>query len=330
VPQQAQSRHVFGTTGLPVSPVAYGTFGLGGGWGEVSDDAVAALRRAFDLGINFIDTARSYGAGEAESTVGRTLADIISSERDELVIATKGGLERTPAGSRRNSDAAYLRASLTDSLRALGTDHVDIYLIHWPDPTVDLAETGAALAGFVQDGLTRHIGVSNCTVEQLRRFSEGARIEVAQFPYNLFRRAIEAENLPYCQQNDIAVMAYQPYAGGLLTGAIGRDTTFAGADWRTGSPEYAGELFEREMDVVDELRLLAAERGCTVAQLALAFVLSGPYRVVPVTGAERPALVDSTADGLSIELSPAERARLTRLAERLAPIEKGGPPARPV
>jgi aryl-alcohol dehydrogenase-like predicted oxidoreductase len=325
---QATTRRAFGRTELQVSPVAFGTFGLGGGWGEVSADAIAALRRAYDLGINFIDTAWSYGAGEAESTIGRTLADIISSDRDELVIATKGGLEKTPGGSHRNSDASYLRAMLAESLRSLGTDHADIYLIHWPDPTIDLAETADALAGLVQAGMTRHIGVSNFTVEQMRQFSEGARIEVAQFPYNLFRRGIEAEHLPYCQENDIAVMAYQPYAGGLLTGAISRDTTFATADWRTGSPEYGGEMLAQEMDVIDELKPIAAKRGCTVAQLALAFVRASPHQVVPVTGAERSDLVDSTVDGLSVDLSPDEWTRLTQLAERLTPIEKGGPPAR--
>jgi aryl-alcohol dehydrogenase-like predicted oxidoreductase len=162
----------------------------------------------------------------------------------------------------------------------------------------------------------------------MRRFSEGARIDVAQIPYNLLRRSAEAEVLPFCQENDIAVMGYQPYAGGLLTGTVTRDAAFGGGDWRARAREYSGVQLSREMDVIEHLKTVAARRGCTLAQLALTWVLASPEQIVPVTGAERPELIESTIAGLEFEMTQEDRAMLADLASRVEQIEKGGPPAR--
>lgn len=322
-------RTTFGKTGLKVSPVAFGSFGLGGGWGTVSEENLTAVRRAYELGVNFFDSAFGYGSGAAEAVLGRCLADIIRTERDEVVLLTKGGVEAKDGAYFRNSDASFLRESLIEGLKHLNTDYIDIYLIHWPDPTIPLAETAGVLKNFVDEGLARHIGISNASVDQMNEFSRGADIEVAQLPYNLFRRNVEDGELAYCADREIGVMGYQPYAGGLLTGALRTEGTFTSGDWRAKSPEYQGEMFSQLSQVVDRLRDLAGERNCSIAQLALAWVLSCETTVVPVTGAETSEHIESTVGGLSIKLSAAERDALTALAADITQISKSGPKSRP-
>ncbi|WP_344417444.1 aldo/keto reductase [Pseudonocardia ailaonensis] len=321
-----------GTTGLRVSPVAFGTFGLGGGWGTVSDGAVAALRRAWERGITLIDTAHAYGFGAAEQVVGRVLATELRTRRDDVVLLTKGGVQAAPGGVVRNSDPGFLDDALTASLRALGTDHVDIHLIHWPDPTVPIERAAEATAGFVERGLTRFTGVSNFSVAQMERFASAGRIDVVQLPYNLLRREIEAEQLPWCRERGIPVLGYQPYAGGLLTGALTRDTVFAPGDWRSRAAEFRGESYAALMDAVDTVRDIASELGCTVPQLALAWVVAQrsilPDGILPVTGADRPEQVDSTLDALELPLDAGRLARIEEAMRGARAVSAAEPPLR--
>jgi aryl-alcohol dehydrogenase-like predicted oxidoreductase len=223
-----------GMTGLKVSPIAFGAWQLGGEWGEFDEQqAVAAIRQARELGVNLFDTAQGYGFGASEQLLGRALRDDLDKRRDDVVIATKGGLRMTDDGVARDASPGFLRGGVEDSLRSLGVDYVDIYQVHWPDPNVPFTETAAALEELVQEGKIRHVGVSNYDVAQMTEFARIRPVETLQPPYHLFRRDIEAGVLPYVHEHDIGVLVYGPLAHGLLTGSMDEQTTFATDDWRS-------------------------------------------------------------------------------------------------
>src|SRR5947209_665066 len=249
-----------GMTGLEVTPVAFGTWQLSGEWGAFDEDAaVAAIRHARELGINFFDTAQAYGFGASERLLGRALRDDLATRREEVVIATKGGLridERR--GLVRDSSPAWLRHGIEESLTALGVDHIDLYQVHWPDPATPLAETAQALDSLVEEGKIRHVGVSNFDVSQMAEFARTRPVETLQPPYHLFRRDIEAEVLPHCRDYDIGVLAYGPLAHGLLSGALNEDTRFAADDWRSGAPFFKGDAYRHNLEVVRELGKFAS------------------------------------------------------------------------
>ena len=210
---------VLGRSGLEVSRIAFGAWQLGGDWGQFDEAAaVAAIRRARELGVNFFDTAQAYGFGASERLLGKALRDELIAHRDELVIATKGGLRMTDAGMVRDASPQWLRAGVDASLAALGIDHIDLYQVHWPDPTVPAAETAGALRELVAEGKIRHVGVSNYDAAQMAEFAATLPVETLQPPYHLFRREIEDEVLPYTRQHNIGVLVYGPLAHGLLTG----------------------------------------------------------------------------------------------------------------
>src|SRR5215210_3486681 len=217
-----------GITGLEVTPLVFGTWQLGGEWGDFDErEATAAIRRARELGINLFDTAQAYGFGASERLLGRALRDELKTNRDALVIATKGGLRMTGDGLVRDSSREWLREGVEDSLRALRVDHIDLYQVHWPDPNVAFAETGEALEELVEEGKIRHAGVSNFDAHQMDEFARTRPVESLQPPYHLFRRGIETDVLPYAQEHDIGILVYGPLAHGLLSGALGEDTEFA-------------------------------------------------------------------------------------------------------
>ena len=249
-----------GRTGLEVAPIAFGTWQLGGEWGAFDEEqAVAAIRHARELGINLFDTAQGYGFGASEQLLGRALRDDLDKRRDEVVIATKGGLRMTDQGLVRDASPDFLRAGLEDSLRALDVDYVDIYQVHWPDPGVPFAETAGGLEQLVQEGKTRHVGVSNYDAAQMAEFARTRPVETLQPPYHLFRRDIEASVLPYAREHDIGVLVYGPLAHGLLTGGMDEHTTFAADDWRRASSVFQGEPFRRNLGCVSQLKRFATD-----------------------------------------------------------------------
>jgi aryl-alcohol dehydrogenase-like predicted oxidoreductase len=231
-----------GMTDLEVSPIAFGTWQLGGEWGQFDEDeAIAAIRQARELGVDLFDSAQGYGFGVSEALLGRALRDDLDNHRDEVVLATKGGLRMTDEGLVRDSSPGWLRAGVEDSLDALGVDHIDVYQVHWPDSKVPFAETAGALQRMVEEGKIRHVGVSNYDAAQMAEFAETRPVETLQPPYDLFRRDIEAAVLPYSREHDIGVLVYGALAHGLLTGAMDENTTFAPDDWRSGAPFFKGE-----------------------------------------------------------------------------------------
>ncbi|GAB7042977.1 MULTISPECIES: aldo/keto reductase [Catenuloplanes] len=311
------NRLPLGADGPRVSRLCLGTWPLSGLWGGGIEPAVHAVRRAFDLGVNFFDTARAYGDGAAEAALARGLGDLVRTHRSELVIVTKGGLRIQGNSVVRDCDPEVLRSGLVASLSALGTDYVDLFLVHWPDPTIPLAETAGVLAGFVEEGLVRRTGVSNFTAGQMAEFGPAA---VAQVPYSLLARGVERDVLPYCRAAGVPVMGWASLAHGLLTGALRPGHTFAPDDWRAYSPVFRGERLAAVATAVDRLAAVAADRGISVAQLALAWVLHQPAGVVPIFGAQEPEHVEDSVRALEVRLDEAELAELGRLVEGAPPV----------
>lgn len=283
---------------ITVSAIAYGTWELGGHWGQVDEEeAIKAIRRARELGVTLFDTAQAYGFGVAEQTLARALRDDLDHRRDELIIATKGGMKFTDVGMPyADSDPGYLRQGLEDSLRALGVDYVDIYQVHAPDPHVPFAETAGLLGEFVTEGKTRHASVSNYNAAQLAEFSARRKPATLQTPYSLFCRAVESAELPYALAHGIGVLAYAPLAHGMLGGTLSEDTPFATDDWRHWNPFFKGEVFRGNLEVVRKLAVFAREQiGVTLPQLALAWTLASQSVDVAIVGARQASHIEESA-----------------------------------
>jgi aryl-alcohol dehydrogenase-like predicted oxidoreductase len=313
-----------GATRLEVTPISYGTWQFGGDWGPVDERAaIGAIGHARALGINFFDTAQAYGFGRAERLLGQALAGELRSERGKLVIATKGGLRMDGDKLVRDASPAWLRKGVESSLEALGIDYVDLYQVHWPDPGTPIPETAGALADLVREGLIRHVGVSNYSPAQITEFATVLPVETVQPPYHLFRRDIESGLLPYAKARDIGVLAYGPLAHGLLGGAITATTTFGASDWRSHSPAFTGPGFLRNLEVVQALRRFAADRGATISQLAVAWVLAHPAVQVAIVGARTPEHLDESVGAAELRLSQDDLAEIDRIMAAAVPV--GGP-----
>jgi aryl-alcohol dehydrogenase-like predicted oxidoreductase len=320
-----------GITELEVSPVAFGTWQLGGDWGQFDEVAAAtAIRSAYELGINFFDSAQAYGFGAAERLLGRALRGELDRHRDEVVIATKGGLRIDERhGLVRDSSPAWLRRGVDQSLAALGVDHIDLYQIHWPDPQTPPAETAEALEQLVEVGKIRHVGVSNFTAAQMAEFARTRPVETLQPPYHLFRRDIEADLLPYADEHDIGVLVYGPLAHGLLTGTMDAATIFADDDWRHDSPLFNGEAFERNLRTVADLARFATERGYSVSQLAVAWTLANPAVDVAIVGSRSARHIAESVGAVDITLSAEDLEDIGRIVEGAVQVAGPSPEAMP-
>jgi aryl-alcohol dehydrogenase-like predicted oxidoreductase len=313
-----------GMTGLDVSRICFGTWQFGGDWGDFDEqEATAAIRHALELGVDIFDTAQGYGWGASERLLGRALADELRTRREDVFLATKGGLRMDGDRLRRDSSPEWLRQGVEQSLEALGVDYIDIYQVHWPDPDTPLAETAGALQEMVDEGKIRHVGVSNFDVEQMREFAKTRPVETLQPPYHLFRRDIEQDILPYCREQNIGVLVYGPLAHGLLGGHMTEETTFPENDWRAHSELFAGETFRRNLAVVRELDAFARERGYKVSQLAVAWVLAQPGVHVAIVGSRRPAHIEDGVGAADIRLTPEDLEEIDRIMA--GAVRVGGP-----
>jgi aryl-alcohol dehydrogenase-like predicted oxidoreductase len=318
-------RHtILGKSGLDVSRIAFGTWQLGGDWGPTDTHAaMKAIRRAAEQGVNFFDTAQAYGFGRSEQLLAQALRQL---PREELVIATKGGLRPDGDGVSRDASPAWIREGVDASLQALGTEYIDLYQVHWPDPATRFEQTADALAKLIVDGKIRHVGVSNFDVEQMEAFSATLPIETLQPPYHLFRRDIEAEVLPYTAANDIGVLVYGPLAHGLLGGRLVPDTQFVTEDWRSKSPMFQGASYERNLRAVAQLRELATqELGITLAQLAVGWTLADPAVHVAIVGTRDPEHVDEALAAADIDLDEEVMQRINQIMIGAAPVSGPSP-----
>jgi aryl-alcohol dehydrogenase-like predicted oxidoreductase len=313
-----------GAAGPDITRIGLGTWAIGGSgwqyaWGAQDDaESIAAIRRAIDLGINWVDTAAVYGHGHSEEMVGRAL----EGRRERVLVATKCGRVRNPDGSIGSVlRADSVRRELEASLRNLRTDRIDLYQIHWPDPDAEVEEGWAEIAKAVHEGTVRWAGVSNFGVEQLKRVQAIHPVTSLQPPYSMLRRDIERDLLPYCAANGIGVIVYSPMQAGLLTGAFTREraATLPGDDWRRNSPFFREPGLSANLAVVDGLRVIAARRGCSVAEVAIAWVLSRSEVTAAIVGARRPAQIEGTVGAADLFLTEAE---LSEIAALLAEREK--------
>ena len=318
----------FGQTALRVSKISYGTWQFGGDWGQVEraqwDAGKASVQKALELGINFFDTAQAYGFGLAERMLGEALQPYLKKGlREEIVLATKGGLRMEGDKLLRDASPSWLRQGVEQSLSNLGVDYIDLYQVHWPDPNTSFEETAQALDQLVHEGKIRYVGVSNYDVARMQAFERTRKLDSLQPPYSLFRRDIEQEILPYTRQHGIGVLVYGALAHGLLAGTFTPQTTFAADDWRSKSPIFRGESFQRNLTVVEHLKRLAQQEGMSVAQLAIAWVLAQPGIDVAIVGARTPAQLEQTAQAGEIYLSQVTLREIERIMREAVPI--GGP-----
>jgi len=319
-------------TPLRVSPVAIGTWAIGGWmWGGTDEaESVTTIRAALDHGINVIDTAPAYGFGRSEEIVGKAVAE--GRLRDQVVIATKVGLDWKDGRVFRNASRSRIMREADDSLRRLQTDYIDIYQVHWPDPLVPIEETAAAMQTLFRQGKIRAIGVSNFSVEQMQQFRAVAPLHVLQSPYNLFERGIEADLLPYCRKNNIATFGYGALCRGLLSGRMRSDTAFAGDDLRRTDPKFQQPRFAQYLSAVQRLGRLAQERfGQHVIQLAVRWMLDQGITTA-LWGARHPGQLEPVDAVTGWRLDTATKAEIDRiLRETIAdPVgpEFMAPPAR--
>jgi aryl-alcohol dehydrogenase-like predicted oxidoreductase len=320
LPQRGQSiamrLNEFGLTGLKVSALGFGSWPMAGSsYGNIEERAaVAAVDRALDAGINCFDTAPAYGFGEAEVMLGRALGK----RRADVILASKCGIA-LPEGSQeavRDCSPTAITNEVELSLKRLGTDYLDVVLLHWPELDTPFEQSMLALDELVQRGKARFVGVSNFTVVQMQTCMQARRIDVVQVGYNLFDRRMEQEVLPYCAEHGIAVMGYGSLAHGLLTGGFAPDTVFDPADWRSigivfGQPLFRGANFGTNVEVVNRLaREVAAPRGMPVAQVALAWALSNPTVSTALVGARSPEEIDANVGAVDATLSEAELSKI--------------------
>jgi aryl-alcohol dehydrogenase-like predicted oxidoreductase len=311
-----------GMTGLEVSPIAFGTWQLGGDWGDFDERAaIGAIRHAREQGVNLFDTAQAYGFGASEQLLGKALREELDSHREDLAIATKGGLRiDVEHGLVRDSSPEWLRRGVQESLRHLGVEYIDLYQVHWPDPHTPFAASAQALAELVAEGKIRHVGVSNFRAGQIEEFARTYPVETLQPPYHLFRREIEAEVLPYAREHDIGVLVYGPLAHGLLSGTMSADTTFTGDDWRASSPLFNGETFLRNLRTVAALERFAQERGYSVGRLAIAWTLANPAVNVSIVGARSIEHIDDSLGALDIRLAADDLREIERIMAGTVPV----------
>jgi hypothetical protein len=319
-----------GRSGLEVSPIAFGTWQLSSAWGGFDqDEASAAIRFAREQGVNFFDTAQAYGFGESERALGIALRDDLDHRRDEVVIATKGGVRVDDDGKRqRDSSPRFLRNGVEESLTALGVDHIDLYQVHWPDVNTPLAETGEALTQLVNEGKIRHVGVSNYSPAQMDELSRTLPVETLQPPYAMLRREIESDVLPYCAEHDIGVLVYGPLAHGLLTGTMRPGHQFAEGDWRAAIADFQGDELETNLKVVERLKAFAGERGYTVSQLAIAWTLAHPAVHVAIVGARSHAHIEESLKAAEIRLIEDDLSEIDAILEGATEIVGPSPERR--
>ena len=327
----------FGRTGLSVSVVGFGCWPMAGDrYGAIEDDeAVKAIHRALERGVNCVDTAPAYGTGHSEEVVARALGG----RRGDVILVTKCGIRVAPPGQPspvRDSSRANILREVDASLKRLRTDWVDVLLIHWPDAATPFDETMRALEEVVASGRVRFVGVSNFTGAMLEDCMRTRRVDVQQVGYHMFDRRQETETFPYCQAEGIGVMGYGSLGHGLLTGAFTAGTTFDPArDWRGngvafGQPIFRGDNFRANVAVVDRLRREVAEpRGVPLSQVALAWVLGHPAVSTALVGARTPAEVDANDAGAELELTAAERATIDRILAGVAGRVREFTPLRP-
>jgi aryl-alcohol dehydrogenase-like predicted oxidoreductase len=320
---------------IPVSRIGLGTWAMGGWqWGGTDDDeSVRTIHVVLERGINLIDTAPAYGFGHSEEVVGRAIAE--RGHRDQVVIVTKCGLERREDVLFRNGTRSQIITDVELSLGRLGTDYIDLILVHWPDPLTPYEETAEAVRDLKEAGKVRAVGVSNYSIKAMERFNDVTGIAAVQPPLNLFERDAEKDLIPWCRARGISTLTYGALCRGLLGGAIGKGTQFSGDDLRKVDPKFSPPRFEQYLQAVGLLERYAHERyGTGVLSLAMRWVLDTPGVSVALWGPRHPSELVPIDELMRFHLDDEARAYIDGvLAETIRdPVgpEFMAPPARPI
>ena len=300
--------------GLVVSAQGLGCMGMSQSYGPGDDqESVATIHRALDLGMTFLDTADVYGPYTNERLVGRAIAG----RRDEVVLATKFGNQRLDDGRRVvNGKPDYVRQACDASLERLGVDHIDLYYQHRVDRSVPVEDTWGAMAELVQAGKVRALGISEAAPATVRRAHAVHPVSAGQYEWSLFTRDLEDEVLPALRELGIGVVAYSPLGRGFLSGRITSPDDFGEDDFRRNHPRFTGENFARNLQLVDRVRELAASKGATPSQLAIAWVLAQGDDVVPIPGTKRRSYLEENLGALDVELTPEDLAAIEEVTPR--------------
>ena len=308
-----------GSSNLVVSSIALGCWPIAGvtSLDVNADDSLKSLHAALDAGINFLDTAYAYGIdGESETLIGQA----IQGRRDKVVIATKGGLHRVGKGQEHDARPETLLRECDESLQRLQTDVIDLYYLHAPDPKVPVEESAGAIQRMMDSGKVRYAGASNLKISQLEEFHASCPITAVQPHYNMLQREIEADIVPWCMQHNVGLCVYWPLMKGLLAGRLSRDHKFVDADGRKKYPMFQGEEWQKNQDFMDDMKAIAADVGCPVSQLVLAWTIRQPGITSALCGARRAWQIKETAEAMQLELIE------DTLAKIAAALEKRGQP----
>ncbi|NTW51113.1 MAG: aldo/keto reductase [Chlorobiaceae bacterium] len=304
-----------GRTGMQITPIGLGTWAIGGGewayaWGAQDDrDSVAAVHRAIELGVNWIDTAAVYGLGHSEEMVGRAIGGM----SEKPLIFTKCSLVWDDQRKVGNSlKAGSIRQECIRSLKRLGVESIDLYQIHWPNPDEDIEEGWTEMKRLKEEGLVKHIGVSNFTVAQMGRAEAIAPVETLQPPYSMLRRAIEAETLPWCIAHGVGVIVYSPMLSGMLTGAMTKERAenLPPDDWRRNNKEFQEPRLSRNLELVELLRSIGARHGRSPGEVAVAWTLRHPGVSGAIIGGRSAAQVEGVVGAGALRLNEGEIAEI--------------------
>jgi aryl-alcohol dehydrogenase-like predicted oxidoreductase len=308
-------QRLLGSQKLAVSALGLGCMGMSQSYGPAEErESIATIHRALDLGVSFLDTSDSYGPFTNERLVGRAIAD----RRDQVVLATKFGNERRPDGSLVgiNGRPEYVRRACDASLERLGVDHIDLYYQHRVDRAVPVEDTWGAMRELVEAGKVRHLGISEAAPGTLRRANAVYPVTALQTEYSLFSREPEDELLAVVRELGIGFVAYSPLGRGFLSGRITSPDALGPNDFRRSAPRFQGENFGRNLAVVERIKELAAAKGVTSSQLAIAWVLAQGEDIVPIPGTKRRRYLEENLGALDVELTPDELAGIEAVAPR--------------